>query len=69
MSIGNQAFIRKIRSAMCTTQQEYFQRVFVNNENASIVRRDMSLADDFEETMLRALRAPAAKIPEVQNAN
>lgn len=54
----NQVIIRRLRSSMTTVQQEYFNRVFVNNENSSIVRREMALGDDMEENMLRSLRAP-----------
>ncbi|MDO8728566.1 MAG: hypothetical protein Q7K26_01595 [bacterium] len=54
----NQVIIRRLRSSMTTVQQEYFNRVFVNNENSSVVRREMELGDDIEENMLRSLRTP-----------
>jgi hypothetical protein len=54
----NQVIIRRLRSSMTAVQQEYFNRVFVNNENSSVVRREMDLGDDIEENMLRSLRTP-----------
>lgn len=53
---SNQETIRKIRAGMNSDQQEYFNRVFYKNENSSVVRGEMGLPSDFEETMLRSLR-------------
>lgn len=51
-----QEFARRLRSGMDDRQQEYFNRVFTNNESPSAVRGEMNLPDGFEEDMLRDLR-------------
>lgn len=53
----NQKIIRKIRSFMTSAQQEYLFRVFFKNEKSTEVMSEMKSEDDFEENLLRSLRA------------
>lgn len=63
----NQEIVRKIRSFMTSVQQEYLFRVFFKNENSTEVMREMKSEDNFEENLLRSLRAAAPILDELAN--